>query len=373
MDSIRFYLENWYVIPKAIFRLCFILVNNAYCIPTYVIWMIMLSPIRRFNPDTFWRIEGYFFHWLLAMVSMWSWSAGYDVVEVGDDISHCIDDRTLVIANHQSTADVPFLMACFNTRKNVLPNLMWIMDRLFKFTNFGIVSVIHQDFFIMSGKENREKSIQSLVQHLLESYIPRKRKWMVLFPEGGFLRKRRAVSQRYAEKNNLPVLNHVSLPRVGALKAIMNTVGPLPNNNSSLDIPNGLPKPNERLTWVLDITVAYPNGEPLDLGQIIFGYRPPCKTTIFYRVYECKDVPQDEEAQTRWLYNLFEEKERLLDMFYKTGKFPISEYCKNPAQPHVVAQDCLRYLILHLFFITSTYVHIQMFMAVYEYCNYLMY
>lgn len=72
--------------------------------------------------------------------------------------------------------------------------------------------------------------------HIMESYIPRKRKWMVLFPEGGFLRKRRAVSQRYARKNELPVLQHVSLPRVGALKAIMTTVGPntLANNNSTM-------------------------------------------------------------------------------------------------------------------------------------------
>lgn len=60
---------------------------------------------------------------------------------------------------------------------------------------------------------------------------------MVLFPEGGFLRKRKAVSQKYAQKNNLPLLNYVSLPRVGALQAIMNTVGPhsvLKNNNSSV-------------------------------------------------------------------------------------------------------------------------------------------
>lgn len=72
------------------------------------------------------------------------------VVEVGDDITECLDEKTLVIANHQSTADVPLMMASFNTRKTILPNIMWIMDRLFKFTNFGIVSVIHQDFFIMS-------------------------------------------------------------------------------------------------------------------------------------------------------------------------------------------------------------------------------
>jgi lysophosphatidylglycerol acyltransferase 1 len=74
----------------------------------------------------------------------------FSVVEVGDDIRKCIEDRTLVIANHQSTGDVPLLMATFNSRKQILPNIMWIMDSLFKYTNFGIVSVLHEDFFIMS-------------------------------------------------------------------------------------------------------------------------------------------------------------------------------------------------------------------------------
>lgn len=69
---------------------------------------------------------------------------------MGDDIRKCIDDRTLVIVNHQSTADVPMLMACFNAKPHILPNIMWIMDRIFKFTNFGIVSVLHQDFFIIA-------------------------------------------------------------------------------------------------------------------------------------------------------------------------------------------------------------------------------
>jgi len=71
-------------------------------------------------------------------------------VECGDDIRRCINVPTLVIANHQSTADVPLLMSCFNAKPNVLPNIMWIMDYVFKFTNFGIVSVLHQDFFIQA-------------------------------------------------------------------------------------------------------------------------------------------------------------------------------------------------------------------------------
>lgn len=69
---------------------------------------------------------------------------------MGDDIRLCLNDRTLVLVNHQSTADVPMLMTNFNSKASVLPNVMWIMDRIFKFTNFGIVSIIHQDFFILS-------------------------------------------------------------------------------------------------------------------------------------------------------------------------------------------------------------------------------
>ncbi|KOB65557.1 putative lysophosphatidylglycerol acyltransferase 1-like isoform 1 [Operophtera brumata] len=75
------------------------------------------------------------------------------IVESGDEPAACYGRRTLVLANHQSTADVPMLMAAWNPRANVLPNLMWIMDRVFKFTNFGIVSVLHEDFFIQAVQE----------------------------------------------------------------------------------------------------------------------------------------------------------------------------------------------------------------------------
>ena len=86
----------------------------------------------------------------------------FSVVELGDDITPCLDQRTLVLVNHQSTADVPLLMTTFNTKQEVLPNVMWIMDKVFMYTNFGIVSVIHKDFFIGSVSlilEKRTKRI----------------------------------------------------------------------------------------------------------------------------------------------------------------------------------------------------------------------
>ncbi|CAH0560815.1 unnamed protein product [Brassicogethes aeneus] len=371
MENIRFLIRNWYLIPKGLFRMCFILVNNAYCIPTYVVWMVLLSPLRKVNPDIYWRIEGYFFHWLLAMVSMWSWSAGYDVVEAGDNISDCLDERTLIIANHQSTADVPLLMATFNAKKQVLPNIMWIMDSLFKYTNFGVVSVLHQDFFIMSGKGKRERSLQDLIDHMLNVYLPRGRKWLVLFPEGGFLRKRKAVSQKFAIKNNLPRLENVTIPRVGALHIIMETVGPKSTHNNNSFVGDDYLK-TSKVEYILDITIAYPDGKPLGMDTIVFGYRRPCQTMFFYRVYNAKDVPDNSQALDEWLLARWLDKEKMLESFYKTGKFPIN-YSKGANPPQVVVQDYLRFLIIHIFFIASTYIHFQMFTSIYQYCTQLVY
>lgn len=82
----------------------------------------------------------------MQLITQWYFA----VIEQGDDINGIISDRTLVISNHQSTGDVPILMATFNAKPNVLPHVMWIMDRVFKFTNFGVVSLLHHDFFILS-------------------------------------------------------------------------------------------------------------------------------------------------------------------------------------------------------------------------------
>lgn len=375
-------------------RIVFVILNNIYTVPTHCLWMLMLQPFKHLHPDFYWKVEGILFHWLLAMVSMWSWSAGYDIVEVGDDIRCCLECRTLVIANHQSTADVPMLMATFNPREAVLPNIMWIMDRVFKFTNFGIVSVLHEDFFILSGRKAREEGITQLRNHLHRSYLPRGRKLMILFPEGGFLRKRREASQRYALKNNHPILNHVSLPRMGAIQAIMDSLTGTPssgkllsNNNSTTtdSSPSSSPPsslstssvttplkksqpaggPEDQLSWVLDITVAYPEGKPLDLPTIIMGQRKPCQTLLFYRMYPIAEVPKEPEQLMKWLFARWEEKEKILSHYYQTGELPVKEYCTSPMPPQRVIQDGLRFFILHMFFITSTYLHYRLLTYIY--------
>lgn len=69
--------SNFIMYPKALLRTSIVILNNIYCLPTYVIWMTLLLPVKRYQPDLYYRIEGLFFHWLLSLVAMWSYTAGF--------------------------------------------------------------------------------------------------------------------------------------------------------------------------------------------------------------------------------------------------------------------------------------------------------
>lgn len=281
------------------------------------------------------------------------------------------------------------------------------------------------------------------------------------------------LHHRFAQKNNLPLLEHVTIPRVGAMKIIMDVLGkeksdnedvlksqkgkstaksenhlisnaalgenddqfyidneynnrnssqnstPLATppqtpikqliiNNNNFDkrkiIDDGDDNENLKentkikefsfddekmptLKYILDITVAYPNKEPLDLGDIVTGLRKPCQTHILYRLFRSSEVsrninlsyflciltlcvlflkvPLDEEPLTKWLYDRFIEKEKLLTDFYRDGTFSY----QGELIPNVAQQDVLKFLIIHLFFLVSTYFHYQLIVMLYNFCG----
>ena len=84
-----------------------------------------------------------------------------------------------------------------------------------------------------------------------------------------------------------------------------------------------------KLKWLIDTTIAYPAGRPLDLFCILFGHREPCQTVVHHRKYPVADIPRDTEGLTQWLYDRYTEKEKLLGEYYATGEFPISSTSKQ--------------------------------------------
>nr|XP_020459674.1 acyl-CoA:lysophosphatidylglycerol acyltransferase 1 isoform X2 [Monopterus albus] len=308
-----------WVLLKSVLRFLFMFFNNCVAIPSYCLYLLLLQPLRIWDSSTFWHIEGIMFKWLLAMVSSWGWAAGYTVTEWGDDVRPISEEEAMVIVNHQSTGDVCTLMMCLQDKGTVVRKMMWLMDHVFKYTNFGLVSLIHGDFFIRQGKAHRDKQLVYLKEHLDKYYNSRDRKWIVLFPEGGFLRKRRETSQLFAKKHSLPHLSHVTLPRLGATHVILKTLSAQLENGN---VVNKTGNKHKGLKWVIDVTIAYPHARPMDIQTWIFGYKAPTVTHVHYRMYPIKEVPVETEALTDWLYQRFVEKEALLAHFYDTGSFP---------------------------------------------------
>ena len=83
--------------------------------------------------------------------------------------------RVLLMANHQCTSDVPLMFQSLMSRAKYV--LLWVMDFQFKYTNFGVVSGTHGDYFITPKTFVKSE----LTKHCLSN--PDK-DLIILFPEG---------------------------------------------------------------------------------------------------------------------------------------------------------------------------------------------
>ena len=153
-------------------------------------------------------------------MSCWFISSGYRVYEHGDDISGLSLDRCFVTSNHLDSADVPILMHKLINTPHAAENMMWIMDKSYRLTFLGWVSALHGDFFIKPGKQFRDSELERLKTHIKENFHVKNRKWVMLFPEGGFLEQRRKANDAYTTEHNLPKTLYVTLPRFGALTSL---------------------------------------------------------------------------------------------------------------------------------------------------------
>lgn len=335
----------------------FFWVTNLIGAIGYFTWMLLLLPLRLFWPAAYWSAEVFVFKGLNSFVVMWLTPGQYGVVESGDDVREIEDSGVLLLANHQSTADVPMTMLTMWPKGWCSGRAMWIMDQVFRYTHFGLVSTMRGDFFIRQGKDTRGRQGQLLAESLKSSYLEAGRKWIIVYPEGGFLWKRREASQRYGQKNGYPVLKHVTLPRIGALKAVMDTVAP-PVSDRGDSEESSVSDPERPLKWILDVTIGYKYGEtdkPPDMFGMVLTMREQQDTHVHYRAYPVSQVPRDEEGLLHWLYQRYEEKEQLLEHFYRHGSFPAdSEGRVLPVRPPTrIVIDYVALGLYQLFYVVS--------------------
>ncbi|XP_055879310.1 acyl-CoA:lysophosphatidylglycerol acyltransferase 1-like [Biomphalaria glabrata] len=344
-------------------KFIYFFLSNLYSLPCYLVWMVLLTPLRFIAPNLYWKIESFMFRMLQCMVVTWFEINNFKVQECGDDIGVLHNKGAILLCNHQSTGDTPVIMVSTYNKKMASGTMLWIIYVIFKYTHFGVVSCLRGDFFIDQGKDVRQLQLDRLKKHLVEIYLPRNKKWLLVFPEGGFMYKRLESSQQYARKNGYPVLQHTTLPRIGAVKTILDTVG-VPQQASDNVEPNGnyqIKDSSKPLEWVIDMTIAYKDRKALDMLGMVVGLYPQSDVLVHYRVYRAQDIPRDDVGLTSWLYDVYAKKDAMLDYYYKEGRLPdeiINAPSELPQIPlSVLKFDLLDQLLVHTFYLTSCYVH----------------
>ena len=131
----------------------------------------------------------------------------------------------------------------------------------------------------------------------------------------------------------------------------------------------GLHRKQKSLKYVIDVTIGYTNGRPIDLlNNLVAGDMKTCQTVIHYRKYPAATVPRSETMLMHWLYERFAEKDRLLDHFYRTGNFPADhangtimvEKSKYDSVVRSVSFSPTLCLLMHAFYILSTFLHLYL-------------
>lgn len=244
------------------------------------------------------------------------------------NIHSTANPRILLLCNHISTADVPLLMQAFSPLTK--QSLLWILDAQFKLTNFGLVSWSHEDFFIAKNK---------FVDGSLKEHLQKhpERNLIILFPEGGFWRKRIDGSNRFANRNNLPITKYVTHPRFGAF--------------------NDLIDPSLNVTHIVDATLMYDNlKNPMSILDIITGWRKE-PVLLKYKVYDRISTVVDEQ----WLRSIWLEKDKLLHRYY-TDRNSVYEQIEDGLR--IIKLDWIKVIIVHLFYMLVFY------LVVYKIVNY---
>lgn len=229
--------------------------------------------------------------------------------------------RILLLCNHISTADVLLMMQSFSTLTN--HSLLWVLDAQFKLTQFGVVCSSHGDFFVSKNTFTSGSLREQVLKHP-------DRNILVLFPEGGFLKKRIAGSNRYAARNNLPVTKYVTHPRFGAFKDLID--------------------PSVGITHIVDATLMYNDIEnPLSILDIALGNRKE-PAVVYYKLYKRSDINPTEE----WLRDIWLRKDKLLEEYYKDR----SRVLKMMGKMRSSELDWFKILSVHLFYLLVCYLTI---------------
>jgi 1-acyl-sn-glycerol-3-phosphate acyltransferase len=254
-------------------------------LPLRIVWRNAFRRLNRFAADTWWG-------WCVSLAHL---LYGVRVVVSGDNVQP--RENVIVIANHQQMTDITFAMFLARA-KGRLGDMKWFVKDIIKWVpGVGWGMFFLDCLFVKRRWADDERSIRATFSAFIREKIP---VWLISFVEGTRLTERKlAQSQEYARSQGLPLPHHTLVPR---LKGFVASV-------------QGL---REHVDAVYDVTIGYVGGVP-NLWQYIRGEARLAHLHV--RRFPIASLPQAEAELGQWLMARWQEKDQLLETFYRSGSF----------------------------------------------------
>lgn len=244
----------------------------------------------------------------------------------------------LIMSNHQIYSDWIYLWSLMD-RIDRAGEVKIIMKRSLRQVPILGWSMRFFDFVFLNRKWEQD---QAHFTKKLRGFVEAKSPFcLLIYPEGTTLNHSAlSKSESFAAKLGVKPTSRVLLPRVlgmwEAVKAL----------DSSLD-------------GIYDLTVGYSGLNESDepekvytLSQLFYAGFCPAQVHFHLSYIPLKEIPrQSADEFGDWLREKFYEKDRLLDEFYRTGKFPNSRTTtKNLCPRYYLGQTLIQTVICLVFF-----------------------
>lgn len=219
-----------------------------------------------------------------------------------------LPERLILISNHQLYSDWIYIwcLAYFCRRHGDLKIIL--KKSLAKIPIWGW-GMWHFDFIFL--ERNWLKDAKNFLAHMNKFKASMEPLWLLIFPEGTTLSAvTREKSHTFAESKGIAIYKHTLLPRSLGLFKCVEALGD--SVEYIYDLTVGIPGIPAGATPQYTYTIASLYVMGLNPGQI----------HIHIRRFKIADLPKDEDEFATWLYARWQEKDELLDHFYKKGCFP---------------------------------------------------
>ncbi|KAF2354040.1 Phospholipid/glycerol acyltransferase [Trinorchestia longiramus] len=285
----------------------------------YPIWFLLFFTIKPFNKTLFRQINYYLMYSIMAQILFLAeWWSGSEVRIYTDpeDMKKWGTEHTLIIMNH--TYEVDWLMGWMVANKaGVLGAAKVFVKKMMQYVpTIGWAWRCSDIIFLSRNWEHDKAVMQNQIKEFYDYPYP---VWMLLFAEGTrFTPQKHAASMEFARERGLTELKRHLIPRTrGFIQCAQSLKGHFP--------------------VIYDVTVAFNTKEGADptMLNILQGRRVVGE--MYIRRLPLDDVPVDDDKTTsKYLHQLYETKDLLLDSYCNTGSF--TKQSGLPSYPAVTLQ-----------------------------------